>query len=257
MSPRWRAAGLAVSTVALLPAAWSVIVAMPSFGEHVSPYGAAVNAVVPAARHVSNMVAAVNFDLRGLDTLGEESMLLCAVTGTVVLLRGARGEETSGSAIRLPGRAIAQRSDATILVCRFAATLLFFFGVYVALHGLVTPGGGFQGGVVIASALLLLYLGEGYAHWRSIVRGRVLSVLEGAGALLFVLVGLIPLAFGKAAFQNILPLGTFRDLYAGGTMVVVNAAVACAVAGGFTLILLEFMEETRAPETETEPGEGG
>jgi multicomponent Na+:H+ antiporter subunit B len=257
MNRRWRTAALAASGVALLPAAWAVIAAMPAFGEHVSPYGAAINAIVPAARHVSNMVAAVNFDLRGLDTLGEESMLLCAVTGTVVLLRGSRGEGTSRAAVRLPGRAITQRADATILICRFAATLLFFFGVYVALHGLVTPGGGFQGGVIIASSLLLLYLGEGYAHWRSIVRGRILSFVEGAGALLFVLAGAIPLAFGKSAFQNILPLGTFRDLYAGGAMVVINAAVTCAVAGGFTLILLEFMEETRAPETEREPGEGG
>jgi multicomponent Na+:H+ antiporter subunit B len=252
----WRLPALAFSGAVLVPAASSVIAAMPPFGEHISPYGEAVNAIVPAARHVSNMVAAVNFDLRALDTLGEESMLLCAVTGTVVLLRGSRGEGAARGALKLPGRAVAQRADATVLVCRFAILLLLFFGIYVVLHGLITPGGGFQGGVIVASSLLLLYLGEGYAVWRSVVLSKALSSLEGAGALLFVLAGAIPLAVGKAAFQNSLPLGTFRDLYAGGSMVVINIAVGCAVSGGIALILLEFMEETRAADAGIEPGGG-
>ena len=57
---------------------------MPTFGAHPLPYGDAINRDAPAQRHVSNMVTAVNFDYRGFDMLGEEFMLLCAVTGAAI-----------------------------------------------------------------------------------------------------------------------------------------------------------------------------
>lgn len=200
MSTRWRIVLLVLAVIVLAPAVWRVAAALPAFGAPSEQYGATVNALLTAARHVTNMVAAVNFDVRGLDTLGEESMLLCAVTGAVVLLRGARGEDMTERAGRVPGRAAADRSDATVLVCRIAGTLTLLFGVYMVLHGTVTPGGGFQGGAIAGSSLMLIYLGEGYESWRRVVRSPV-------------------------------------------------------VAGSFGMLLLEFMEETRSPESDTLPDE--
>lgn len=246
---------LVIAFLVLAPATASLIHAMPAFGHPISQYGMTVNALTPHLRNVSNMVAAVNFDIRGIDTLGEECMLLCAVTGTVMLLRGHRGEDISEHAGGVPGRKQAPRSDAAVLLCRFMATALGLFGIYMVLHGTVTPGGGFQGGVVIASSFMLLYLGEGYTAWRRIVRGPVLGVVEGAGALAYVLAAALPLLGGYAALQNVLPLGTWKDLFSGGLMVAVNYAVACAVIGSFGLLLLEFMEETRAPENDSIPDE--
>ena len=74
---------------AALPAVYG---AMPKFGDHPLPYGDMINRLGPIERHVTNMVSAVNFDFRGFDTLGEEIMLMTAVTGTAVLLvsRAAR-----------------------------------------------------------------------------------------------------------------------------------------------------------------------
>jgi len=255
MNGRWRLALLALAALLLAPLIWSVASALPPFGAPEAAYGPAVNALLPGARNVSNMVAAVNFDVRGIDTLGEESMLLCAVVGAVVLLRGRRGEDRGDRAGRVPGRPIVERDDATILACRIAALLVLLFGAYVALHGTVTPGGGFQGGAIAASGLLLVYPGEDYSCWRALVPGTVLTVIEGAGALIFVLAAALPLAGGHAALANILPLGTWKDLYSGGVMVVVNFAVALAVVGGFGLLLIEFMEETRAPEEDPVPDE--
>ena len=74
----------------LAPLMVPLMAAMPHFGAHPLPYGDAINHDGPIQRHVTNMVTAVNFDYRGFDTLGEEFMLLAAVTGTVVLLRGSR-----------------------------------------------------------------------------------------------------------------------------------------------------------------------
>jgi multicomponent Na+:H+ antiporter subunit B len=142
----------------------------------------------------------------------------------------------------------------TVLLSRWFAILLLVFGLYVTFHGTVTPGGGFQGGVIAASGLLLVYLGEGYGVWRDMVRSPMLDLLEGGGALLFTLAAALPLALGRSALENILPLGQFKDLYSGGLMLVVNFGVAMAVTGGFGLLLLEFLEETRDTADETPPG---
>ncbi len=255
MSPRLRVALLALSGLALLPGAAAVIAGLPPFGATIAQYGERINAITPDARHVANMVSAINFDLRGLDTLGEEFMLLAAITGTVVLLRGHRGEGNSGRAMRRAGRALIPRSEAVVLACRIAGPLTAVFGLYVVVHATVTPGGGFQGGVILASATLLIYLGEGYAGWRDAVRSHWLDALEGGGALLFALCGLGPMLMGAAFMQNVLPLGTFRDLFSGGLMLIENLGVALAVTGGFTQLFLEFMEETRATDEPEEPGE--
>ncbi len=245
MSERGRRVILAVALAVLAVAAWRVATALPAFGTPTSAYGQTVNALIPAARNVSNMVAAVNFDVRGIDTVGEEAMLVAAIVGAVVLLRGSRGEGTADRAARLPGRAVEPRADATTAVCRAGALVLLVFGLSMALHGTVTPGGGFQGGAIFASGLVLLYLGDGYAAWRRIVVGPLFVVVEGGGALAFVAAALWPLAHGDAALANRLPLGTWKDLFSGGLMVVSNLAVAAAVAGSFALLLLEVMEETR------------
>ena len=97
MTPRWRSALLGLAEICLAPAVWRVAAALPAFGEPTEQYGPAVNRLGPPLRHVSNMVSAVNFDIRGIDTLGEKFMLLCAVTGAVVLLRGARGAAARGA----------------------------------------------------------------------------------------------------------------------------------------------------------------
>lgn len=253
MSPRARVALLALAALILLPGAASVIAGLPPFGATIAQYGERINAITPEARHVANMVSAINFDIRGLDTLGEEFMLLAAITGTVVLLRGSRGEAITDRAVRLSGRRVLPRAEVVVLACRIAGPITALFGLYVVLHATVTPGGGFQGGVILASATLLIYLGEGYSGWRDSVRSRWLDVMEGGGALLFVLCGLAPMLVGAAFMENVLPLGTFRDLFSGGLMLVENLGVAAAVAGGFTQLFLEFMEETREPDQSDDP----
>lgn len=252
MSIRLRLIVLALACLVLVPCLGRVIGALPAFGSHIPALGERINAIVPGERQVANMVSAINFDVRGLDTLGEEFMLLAAITGTVLLLRGRRGEGTTERAVELPGRAMRPRSEAVVLACRVAGPLTALFGLYVVLHATVTPGGGFQGGVILASATLLIYLGEGYEAWRSTIRSGWLDLMEGGGALLFALCGLAPMLVGARFMQNVLPLGTYKDLFSGGLMLVENLGVALAVTGGFTQLFLEFMEETRQPKTADE-----
>jgi multicomponent Na+:H+ antiporter subunit B len=87
------------------------------------------------------------------------------------------------------------------------------------------------------------------------MRSPLLDLIETAGVLLFVAAGAAPLLGGHAAMANLMPLGQFRDLYSGGVMVVTNFAVALAVAAGFAMLLLEFLEETRAEASDNVPDE--
>ena len=246
MSTPVRLCGFIVAALILIGAVVHIAVHMPRFGEHPLPYGDAINRLGPPERHVSNMVSAVNFDFRGFDTLGEEFMLVCAVTGAVVLLRGARGEQPTARPGQVGARPVLPPSDAVVMITRLIAPAMLLFGVYVVLHATVTPGGGFQGGVIIGSATLLFWIGEGYRGWRSLMSARWLDAVEGGGALIFALCGLAPLCAGGTFMQNVLPYGTFRDMLSGGLMQLENAGVALAVAAGFCLLFLEFIEETRA-----------
>jgi multicomponent Na+:H+ antiporter subunit B len=245
MSPRVRLVVFLVAAACALAGFAHVIQHMPTFGAHSLPYGDAINAVAAKERHVTNMVSAVNFDYRGFDTLGEEFMLLTAVTGVSVLLRGARGEQIMAKPGIVEGRPILPRSDAVMLICRIVGPLVLVFGLYVVLHAMTTPGGGFQGGVITASGLMLTYLGEGYSGWRRLMRSAALDASEGGGAILFALCGFAPMVMGLPFLTNILPLGQPKDLFSGGLMLIVNAGVALAVIGGFGVLFLEFMEETR------------
>ena len=252
MTRRLRIVLFALAVLALLPAFWRIAAHMPEFGAHPLPYGDAINAAGTKERHVTNMVSAVNFDYRGFDTLGEEFMLLAAVTGAVVLLRGQRGEQLGAEPDRTGDRPIVDRSHSTILLARIVAPLIMLFGVYVVLHAMTTPGGGFQGGVICGTGLMLLWLGESYPGWRRIARSRVLDASEGGGAGLYALAGLAPMLLGVHYLENILPLGQAGDMLSGGLMLVLNVGVGFAVAGGFGMLFVEFLEETRKPEGDAE-----
>ena len=67
--------------------------------------------------------------------------------------------------------------------------------------------------------------------------------------------GLLPVAMGRPFLENVLPFGTIKDMLSGGLMLVENAGVALAVAGGFTMLMVEFLEETRALVSEVEEGQ--
>ena len=245
MMPRSRTWVLAAAAIVLAPSMVALVSAMPAFGSVVAIDGTLVAAIAPSLRSVDNLVSAINFDMRSLDTLGEEFMLLAAVTGTVMLLRGQRGEGTSQEPLPFVSQAPRDRPDSTVLLSRVVAPILFLFGTDLVLSATVTPGGGFQGGAVIATALVLVYLGEGYVVWRRVVVSEWLAAVEGAGAFLFVLAGLVPIVLGKSFMTNILPVGRRGEMFSGGLILVENLGVALAVSGGLLMLFLEYLEETR------------
>src|SRR5207248_8328524 len=117
---------------------------LPAFGQFAGEYGRLLNRTAVQQRHADNVVSAIVFDYRGFGTLGEEFILFTAAIGGAVLLRGGRGGGRGTGPVP-PGASL--HALATPL-----AGFVVLLGLYVAAHGYLRPGGGFQGGVVLATA---------------------------------------------------------------------------------------------------------
>jgi len=206
------------------------------FGHYPGPYGDVLTRVEPRERHLTSVVAAVVFDYRGIDTMGEELILFAAVMGVALLLRETR--EEAAKQVR-----DAVQSDALRGVGLVAVPVVVLLALYVIAHGYLTPGGGFQGGVVAAAGLLLVYLAAEWRALRSAGPEVLVDGAEAAGAAGFVAVGVAMLIAGGAFLENLLPLGTLGTLTSGGMVPIVNWCAGLEVAAAFVLLFIEFQTE--------------
>jgi multicomponent Na+:H+ antiporter subunit B len=216
---------------------------LPDFGHYRGPYGDVLNRLSVPQRSTTDVVTAVNFDYRGFDTLGEEFILFASVVGVASLLRRLRGEHESepdddAAGRRAPDTSLAIRAVGLGLV---APSVLI--GLYIVGHGQLTPGGGFQGGVILATALLLTYLAGDYLTMRRVGPIGLIEGAEGAGAAGFAAIAVAGLVFAGAFFENWLPVGMPGQLLSAGTIPLDNLAVGLAVAGGFSFMLIEFLQQ--------------
>lgn len=216
---------------------------LPPLGDYRGPYGYLVNAIVIPERHVTNAVSAVNFDIRGFDTLGEEFIFFTSVLGVLLLMRAHPDEKRGDHEDHAPERKPPMASAAI----RFFAVLLIapigLFGLYMTTHGQLTPGGGFQGGVILASAPLLIYLADRFDMLRKIAPKRFVETCEALGASAYALAGVAMLFLGGMFLENKLPLGQRGSVTSGGIMPIISFAVGVEVSGGFLLLLLAYAEE--------------
>ncbi|POM22274.1 putative monovalent cation/H+ antiporter subunit B [Actinomadura rubteroloni] len=227
MTPRARAAlffagaaGIAVLLIRALPG-------LPAFGLGAHPYGArAVRAGTD--QDTPNIIASVNFDQRALDTVGEELILFAAALGAVVLLRAVRDERLrAGGDLR---HGPADVFDALRLTGALLLPVTLVVGAYVVANGYSSPGGGFQGGVVLASALHLVYLAGDYPALKRLRPIPPFEIAESSAAALFVV--------------SALAAGALTATERGArTVPWLNAVVGAEVACGFVIVLARFFEQ--------------
>ena len=210
---------------------------LPDFGRYPGPYGDLIVRLVKPQRHVANAVTAVVFDYRGFDTLGEELIMLGAACATAMLLREIR-ESMVADVVD------AVRSDALNAVGAVAAIATLVLALQVIAHGFLTPGGGFQGGVVLSAAFVFIFLAVDYRAFHVLTRSEITEPLEVLGAAAFVGLGLLALALGLAFLENFLPPGTFGTLTSAGSLSLVNWASGLAVGGAFLVLYGEYLQET-------------
>ena len=198
----------------------------------------------------ANMVTSVIVNYRGLDTLGEVAVLFLSVTGATFVLR------------RRSGVTLAKEDPASEILST-AARLLFgpivLLGAYIFVHGHLTPGGGFQGGAVVASGVLLLILAK---RDRPMPHTAMIWI-ESTSGFFYVLAGLAGLILAGSFLSNqgVLPLGAWNALFSGGLIPVIYILIGLKVGAELAALLDTLTHagepepERPADETNTEGGE--
>jgi len=180
----------------------------------------------------ANTVTSIIVSFRGFDTLGEVTVLFLAASalGSVLFKKRHHVGERS---ILLPASSIVS-TGAKLL---FPAIILL--GVYVFIHGHLTPGGGFQGGTIIATGFLLMLI----AYRNFSISHNVLSVIESLAGILFVVIGLLGFMNGGTFLQNFMPTGSLNNLFSGGIIPIIYILVGFKVATELTGLIYTILHE--------------
>jgi multisubunit Na+/H+ antiporter MnhB subunit len=115
---------------------------------------------------------------------------------------------------------------------------IFIYGIYIILHGHLTPGGGFAGGVIIAGAFVLRILAFGSQSGAEKKSEKRASIFESIGGLLFIGVALFGLLLAGTFFLNFLPKGIPLHLLSAGIIPLCNIAISLKVGAGLFSIFL-------------------
>ncbi len=165
----------------------------------------------------ANLVSSVIVTYRGLDTLGEVAVLFIAAAGVGFMLRRKGDVKKS---LRREASGILRSGTV------FLFPLVLLYGIYIFLHGHLTPGGGFQGGVVIASGIVLLLLADVSAK----INGTVLQWIESLSGAVYVALGVLGIVLAAGFLDNrILPAGEFGRLLSAGAIPLIYSLIGLKV----------------------------
>jgi multicomponent Na+:H+ antiporter subunit B len=221
------------------------LTALPGFGNYPGPYGDIINRIAVGQTNATGVVSAVNFEYRGFDTLGEEFILFTAVIGVSVVLRHLRGERERPARNEAIDRKVPPTSDAIRMVSLVLVGPTAVIGWYLATHAQTSPSGGFQGGVVLATSLILIYLAGQFLVFERVSPVDVLDAAEAIGAGGFAAIGVGALALGLAYLTNYLPRGSVPGgVSSSGTIALISFFIGVEVAAAFILIVSELLEQT-------------
>ncbi|HWF51345.1 MAG TPA: MnhB domain-containing protein, partial [Solirubrobacteraceae bacterium] len=202
MSRRVRLALFALAGTGFAAVLVIAFTGLPDFGAYHGVYGRVIDGVGVGARHATDLVTALNFDIRGFDTLGEEFILFSSVLGVVLILRELRGEEEQPHQEEADEHHFAGASASLRALALALVPSMIALGVYIDVHGHMTPGGGFQAGVILAVGPLAVFIAGRYMRMKLIAPNVLIEIGESLGAAGYGLVGLGGLIFVGMFFKN-------------------------------------------------------
>ncbi|MBN2765370.1 MAG: Na(+)/H(+) antiporter subunit B [Paludibacteraceae bacterium] len=178
-----------------------------------------------------NLVTSIVVTYRGLDTLGEVTILfLVAAIISFFLKVEKKGQKMAPPRVS---------SEIILTASKLLVPVVLVLGIYVFVNGHLTPGGGFQGGAIIATAFVLLLM----ANPRFELNHRIIAAVESVSGMAFVLVGVLGILLAGGFLDNkILPLGHFGKLFSAGAIPIIYSLVGLKVGSELSNILSNFQD---------------
>ncbi|MDI4237324.1 MULTISPECIES: hydrogen gas-evolving membrane-bound hydrogenase subunit E [unclassified Bradyrhizobium] len=226
----------------------SIIVAIVAFGlvfaslvighteqQSLLPLAESYIRLVPQELGAANVITGILLTYRAFDTLGEVAVLFMVAAGVGLVLGGERPPRSGPLEDRFEGAR--PPSEIVQTGTQILVPLISIFAAYIIMNGHLTAGGGFQGGAVIASGVLLMLLT--YPQYQP--NPEFLGVTESVAGALFVLTGIAGLiAAGGFLDNRILPLGQFGAFFSAGTIPILSALLGIKVGCELSVILERF-----------------
>lgn len=196
----------------------------------------------PSEVGAANLVTAVVVTYRGLDTLGEVTILFLTAAIIGFFLKVNINDEKKKREIRKTSEILETASKVLLPV-------IFLFGIYIFINGHLTPGGGFQGGAVIASAFVLMLLVNPIRKFNH----SLISAIESVSGIGFVFVGVLGILLAGGFLDNrIIALGTFGELLSAGAIPLIYIFVGLKVGTELSNILISLNQVQEEPESISE-----
>lgn len=193
----------------------------------------------PEENGAANLVTSIVVNYRGLDTLGEVTILFLTAAIIGLLLRTEKGSRR---------KAVRESSEFLSTASSVLIPVITLIGIYIFVNGHLTPGGGFQGGAVLASSFILMLL----AMSNRKIGHRLLDYTEAISGLSFILIGLLGI-FLAAGFldTSFLSLGKFGTLLSAGAIPIIYSLIGLKVGAELSNIILE-LNQIQGDEEEVE-----
>src|SRR5262245_24405119 len=187
----------------------------------------------PQQRATPNVITGILLTYRAFDTLGEVAVLFMVAAGIgLVLARGRKDADPESVGEQAPPASEIVTTGTSILL-----PIMSIFAAYIIMNGHLSAGGGFQGGAVIASGVMLLLLGR--PDYRLDL--DFLSVTESFAGVMFVLAGIAGAVFAGGFLDNrVLSLGTFGAFYSAGLIPILSVLLGIKVGCQLSVILDAF-----------------
>lgn len=136
-----------------------------------------------------------------------------------------------------------RKTDILDVISRKLSPFILLFGLYLITYGHLSPGGGFQGGVVLASGVVLLLLCQGTQRVSKLFPLPVINFTEALGFFAFLFMGTLGVLFGSGFLSNFLPVGRVGEVPIAGFILILNIIIGLKVGAGITLICFYLFKE--------------
>ncbi|MGE3989630.1 hydrogen gas-evolving membrane-bound hydrogenase subunit E [Pseudorhodoplanes sp.] len=224
---------LAAAAVALVALIFASIAIGYTEQQALRPLAESYIQLVPQDLGAPNVITGILLTYRAFDTLGEVAVLFMVAAGVGLVL----GASTKDSGAEAESEPATPASEIVQSATQIMVPLIAIFAAYIIMNGHISAGGGFQGGAVIASAVLLLLL----ANPSHALNAAFLSITESVAGVLFVLVGIAGLIFAGGFLDNrVLPLGQFGAFFSAGAIPVLSVLLGVKVGCELAVILDRF-----------------